>query len=392
MFFVLSFIFSLAAIIITLQIMIGYNPEFSLRKKLAVSFVVVLAWFSPTIAGMIRWLKLLPEKAGIYVTQGLYTLFVTAFFLLGILLIRDLFWIHGYQIARKLGKASPEYDPMKSAAIKRANLMAVFAAVLLSGYSLYEGIKFPAVKETIIQTDKVAYPFKIVALTDTHITPVTSVSFVEKLVRTVNGLKPDITVLVGDIVDAKPASLGPQMQALSGLDAKYGVFVTLGNHEFYHGSLEWEMKFKQMGLFYLANEGLTLNGANVYLSGLPDPQLLMITDQTMEGIKETLNGAAAGAYRVFLSHSPRFIKRLNKDLIDFQISGHTHGGQIFPFHFLVKRFNDFLAGLYDVDGMKLYVSRGAGGWGPPMRLFAPSEISVITLMPPEKKLMRLIEI
>ncbi|MBO4519753.1 MAG: metallophosphoesterase [Alphaproteobacteria bacterium] len=381
MFFVLLFILNLASIIVTLKILVGYNPEFSFRRKMSIALIVVFAWFSPTIAGMIRWLKLLPEKAGAYVSQGLYTLFIAAMFLLVILLIRDLFWIHGYKIAKKLGKASPDYDPMKPEAIKKANVMAVAAAVLLSVYSLYEGMKFPAIKEITIKTEKVAAPFKIVALTDTHISPATSVAAVEKLVHTVNNLKPDATVLVGDIGDSKPAFLEPQMRALSKLEAKYGVFVTLGNHEFYHGAMDWEMKFRKMGLFYLANNGLMLNGTNVYVFGLPDPQLLMITEPAMERIKSNMKTAPEGAYRVFLSHSPRFIRRLNRDLTDLQISGHTHGGQIFPFHFFVKRFNDFVAGLYDVDGMKLYVSRGAGGWGPPMRLFAPSEIAVITLMP-----------
>ena len=382
-FFVLSFILSLSAIIVTLKILVGYNPEFSLKSKLLIAFAVVFSWFSPTFAGIIRWFRLLPEKTGIFVSQGLYTVFVTVVFLLGLLLIRDLFWMNGYKIARKLGKASPAYDPMSPRAIKKANVATVLAACLLSAYSLYEGMKFPAVKETQIVTEKVASPFKIVALTDTHITPATSVSRVKQLVETVNGLKPDMTVLVGDIADGKPASVEKQMRVLARLDAKYGVFVTLGNHEFYHGSLDWERQFKKMGLLYLANNGLSLDKANVYVSGLPDPQLLMLSDQTMRNFKRTMKAAPEGAYRVFLSHSPRFIKRLNKDLIDLQISGHTHGGQVFPFHFLVRRFNDFVAGLYDVEGMKLYVSRGASGWGPPMRFLAPSEISVITLMPAE---------
>ena len=385
MFFVLSFILSLSAIIVTLKILVGYNPEFSLRRKLSIASVVVLAWFCPMIAGLIRWLKLLPETFGIYITQGLYTLFIAAMFLLGILLVRDLLWMHGYQIARKLGKASPDYDPMRPEAIKKANAAAVFATFLLSCFALYEGTKFPAIKETVIETDKVDYPFKIVVLTDMHINSATSVFRVERLVRTVNGLKPDIIALVGDIGDAKPAFVKRQMKVLSGLDAKYGVFVTLGNHEFYHGSMDWENEFKRMGFFHLANEGLYLNGADVYVFGLPDPQLLMISEKAMENIKNRMNAAPKGAYRVFLSHSPRFIKRLNMDLIDLQISGHTHGGQIFPFHFFVKRFNDFIAGLYDVNGMKLYVSRGVGEWGTPMRLFAPSEISIITLVPSENK-------
>ena len=90
-----------------------------------------------------------------------------------------------------------------------------------------------------------------------------------------------------------------------------------------------------------------------------------------------------GAYTVLLSHSPAVAKSLDKDKVDLQISGHTHGGQLFPFHWIVRRFNGgFLSGLYTMtDGMKLYVTRGAGGWGPPMRLFAPSEIAVIDLEP-----------
>ena len=329
MFFVLSFILSLSALIVTLKILVGYNPEFSFRRKLVIASFVVLSWFAPTLAGMIRWYRLLPEKAWLLVSQSLYTLFITAVFLLGFLLIRDLFWMNGYKIFQKLGRASPDYDPMSPNAIKKANVAAVFAACLLSVYSLYEGMKFPAVKETEIVTEKVDYPFKIVALTDTHITPLTPVSRVERLVETANGLKPDMIALVGDIADSKPETLKAQMQALSKLDAKYGVFVTLGNHEFYHGAMDWERQFKKAGLFYLGNEGLNLNGANVYVSGLPDPQLLMINDKTLPFIKQTLKSAPDGTYRVFLSHSPRFIKKLDKSLIDLQISGHTHGGQIF---------------------------------------------------------------
>ena len=102
-------------------------------------------------------------------------------------------------------------------------------------------------------------------------------------------------------------------------------------------------------------------------------------------IKQTLLNRPRGAYTVFVSHSPAFVKELDSKLVDLQISGHTHGGQIFPFHLIAKKGNKgFLAGLYDVNGVKLYVSRGAGGWGPPMRLFAPSEITIIRLIPAEK--------
>ncbi len=384
MFFILSFIFILAAVTVTLKILIGYNPEISLKNKLIISFIVIFAWCCPVFSRFLRRLHVLSTEANLIVSQSLYVVFITAFFLLCLLMIRDMIWIPGYKIALKCKKASAAFDPMKPSVIKKANIITAAATLLLSGYAMYEGIKFPQIKETVIPTEKVASAFKIVALTDMHITPVTPVSRINRIVRTVNELKPDIIVLAGDVIDAKPYLLKNKMRALANLKAKYGVFVTLGNHEFYHGSFEWEKKFREMGFSYLANNGLILKGTNVYLSGLPDPQLLKINDAAMAGIRNTLRKAPPSAFKVFVSHSPRFIKRLDSSLTDLQISGHTHGGQIFPFHFVVKRFNDFVAGLYDVNGMKLYISRGVSGWGPPMRLFAPSEISVIDLIPEKK--------
>lgn len=361
MFFILSFILILAAVTITLKILIGYNPEISLKNKLTISFIVIFAWCCPVFSRFLRRLHVLSTEANLIVSQSLYVVFITAFFLLCLLMIRDMIWIPGYKIALKCKKVSGAFDPMKPSVIKKANIITVAATLLLSGYAVYEGIKFPQVKETVIPTEKVASAFKIVALTDMHITPVTPVSRINRIVRTVNELKPDIVVLAGDIIDAKPYLLKNEMRALANLKAKYGVFVTLGNHEFYHGSFVWEKKFREMGFSYLANNGLILKGTNVYLSGLPDPQLLKINDATMAGIRNTLKKAPPSAFKVFVSHSPRFIKRLDNSLTDLQISGHTHGGQIFPFHFVVKRFNDFVAGLYDVNGMKLYISRGVSG-------------------------------
>lgn len=385
MFFILSFIIILAGIIITLKVLAGYNPEFSKKTKAAITAAVLFAWFAPALSRPLRRIGFQSEASGIIFTQAMYFIFITAFFLLCLLLIRDFFWVFGYKAVKKMNKSSESYDPESPAAIKKANIWTVAAAFLLSFYSLYEGVKFPDIKETDIVTSKISYPFKIVAVTDLHVTVATPVSRIEKIVETIRGLKPDVVVLVGDIVDDKPKKLEAQMDALSKLDARYGVFITLGNHEFYRGSVEWERKFRDMKLFYLANDGLMLNGANVYVAGLPDPQLLNINDDMMRSVKGMLMRKNPGAYTVFLSHSPRFIKRLNKELIDLQISGHTHGGQIFPFHLAVKRFNDFVSGLYDVAGMKLYVSNGASGWGPPMRFLAPSEISVINLIPEKKE-------
>ena len=136
MFFVLPFIFSLAGFVITLKILIGYNPEFSFKCKLIITLILVLSWFAPMIAGVIRWKKLLPEVSGAYVSQGLHILFISVCFLMIILLVRDFVWMNGYKIAQMLGKASADFDPMSPCAIKKANIYALLAVGLLSAYSV----------------------------------------------------------------------------------------------------------------------------------------------------------------------------------------------------------------------------------------------------------------
>ena len=260
--------------------------------------------------------------------------------------------------------------------------------VLLSLYSLYGGVKFPTLKRVEIEDPKISRPVKIVAVSDLHINETTPVSRIGKIVDAVNAQKPDIVVLPGDIVDDTPEKIGAQTDELLRIDARFGAFITSGNHELYVGAKAWEERFSGTKLSFLNMDGLTINEANVYLAGLPDARALAkYGPSAAERINGLLTDKPECAYTVLLSHSPAVAKRLGKDKVDLQISGHTHGGQLFPFHWIVRRFNGgFLSGLYTMaDGMKLYITRGAGGWGPPMRLFAPSEIAVITLKPPAKR-------
>ena len=380
MFLILSFILALSCSMITIRVLVCYNPEIMASVKWGIGAVVVAAWYAPVIIGLAR-------KAGVtgvpYVllSQVLYFMFGTAFILFCLIMLRDIFWIWGYKAAGWLGKASAACDPMNAALLKKANIATCLLAAAVSLYSLYQGVKFPAVKAVQIASEKIDYPFKIVLVSDLHINPAMPVKRVRKIVETVNALKPDVIVLPGDIVDAKPDEIAEQTAELAKLNAKYGAFVTLGNHEFYVGASAWENRFRDLRLFYLRNEGLMLNCANVYVAGIPDPHALRITPALMEKIGELLAKKSPQAFTLLMSHSPSIANKLSKEQVDLQVSGHTHGGQIFPFHFLVKKANGFLSGLYDVNGFKLYISNGAGGWGPPMRLFAPSEISEITLVP-----------
>ena len=197
-----------------------------------------------------------------------------------------------------------------------------------------------------------------------------------------NALEPDVILLTGDIGDDKVEAVGPQMAALEELQSKYGIFAVFGNHEFYNGLMPWQFKFGKMGWSALFNYGLPVKDTELYVGGVPDVSIARGSPFFKIDVDRTLENSSDGQYKILLSHTPRFQKEMiTKAQYDLQLSGHTHGGQIFPFHLLVKQANKYLAGLYDVNDTKLYLSRGAGYWGPPMRLFAPSEITVIRLKP-----------
>ncbi len=333
--------------------------------KDAVTGVVAFAWYAPLLLSFAKRAGL---KGGAFVSLSytLYFLFGTAFFLFGLLIVRGVFLLF---------VGAGIYDTDKAVAA---------LTVLFSLYSLYGGVKFPTLKRVEIADAKISRPVRIVAVSDLHINETTPVSRVGKIVDAVNAQKPDIVVLPGDIVDDTPEKIAKQTDELARIEARGGVFITSGNHELYVGSRAWEERFSRLNLSFLNMSGTVPSGTNVYLAGLPDLRALPKNDPTTaDRINGLLTDKPEGAYTVLLSHSPAVAKRLDKDKVDLQISGHTHGGQLFPFHWIVRRFNGgFLSGLYTMaDGMKLYITRGAGGWGPPMRLFAPSEISVIDLKP-----------
>lgn len=380
MFLILSLIVGVACSLITIRTLTSYTEMRAVWKGV-IAVLTAVGWFAPFIIAIVRRYGWLSGGAYVMFTQIAYFLFGLGFILFCLLIFRDAQWFAGYHLARWAGRPVEGFDPMNPVLLKKANIAVCVLSFLVVFYALYEGVKLPAVRRVNIDTPKVERPVKIAVLSDLHINAATSPARVRKIVERVNALEPDIIVLPGDIIDDGPKALEKQMDALVKLKAKDGVFVTLGNHEFYVGPMLWEKEFRRRGFYYLANHARMLDGSNVYVAGIPDPRMLQMDDMMRESIDATLDQRAPGAYTVFLSHSPDFIKQLDAGKVDLQISGHTHGGQIFPFHLIVKRANGFLAGLYDVRGMKLYVSRGAGGWGPPMRLFAPSEITLITLEP-----------
>lgn len=222
--------------------------------------------------------------------------------------------------------------------------------------------------------------FTIVQLTDLHVGLTIDRKFVQRVVDRANALAPDLIALTGDFVDGQVADLRDDIAPLADLRAKHGVYAVTGNHEYYAGVDPWIAEISSLGAKYLRNQRVSIgNGEHSF-------DLAGVDDHGARGGDHGEDLAAATADRdpdralVLLAHQPRQVRRAAKFGVDLQLSGHTHGGQIWPWHFLVRiQQGGLLAGRYEVEGTQLYVSRGCGYWGPPVRLLAPLEITRVIL-------------
>lgn len=305
----------------------------------------------------------------------LYFIFISCVILLTLTLVLDTIWFVGY----KLGWL--ECTSFSRDFCQRFNLLTIAAALIISGYSLYEGTKVPEVKEVEILSDKISQDKKIVLLTDIHIHRVISPEKVRQIVERTNALEPDIILLAGDIIDDDIGIVGETAALLKGLKAKDGIYFVSGNHEFYSGYRDSLVQMKKLGFKTIENSGVDLG--DLFIAGIPDWR----TSQRLGLIFDTQTAFAKAKpeqYKILMSHTPFDMGQDNH--FDLVVSGHTHGGQIFPFHILSALHNKYLAGLYNIDNnAQIYVSRGAGQWGPQMRFLAPSEITLIKLISNSKK-------
>ena len=262
------------------------------------------------------------------------------------------------------------------------------AALAVAGASVGRGVfeargdhEVTTVEVPLAKLPKALDGFSIVQLSDLHTGMTIDRAFVQRVVDRANALSPDLIALTGDLVDGPVASLEDDVAPLAGLRAPHGVFAVTGNHEYYAGVDEWIAEITRLGARYLRNERVAIRRGDAAfdLAGVDDYS----ADQ-WPGHGEDLPAATAGRdpsrALVLLAHQPRQVHHAALHGVDLQLSGHTHGGQIWPWHYIVKvQQGGLLAGSYAVGATQLYVTRGCGYWGPPVRLLAPLEITRIIL-------------
>jgi predicted MPP superfamily phosphohydrolase len=223
--------------------------------------------------------------------------------------------------------------------------------------------------------------FRIVQLSDLHVGATIKGPFVRAVVDAVNALDPDVVALTGDVADGRVAALRAEVAPLADLRARYGKFFVSGNHDYYWDPVGWHREIERLGFSVLTNSHRLLERGRgrLLLAGVTDRSASHRVPGHESNPLAALAGAPESDVKVLLAHQPGSAFAARAAGFDLQLSGHTHGGQYFPVTLLVRLFQPFVAGLHRLEEMWLYVSRGTGYWGPPIRLGAPSEITQIEL-------------
>jgi predicted MPP superfamily phosphohydrolase len=306
-------------------------------------------------------------------------LWMGAFFWLFLLLVASdvLLWTAG-----GVARAADASPPGEGAAALRAVVaLSITGAAIAAG--LRSGLAPPALRRVefaIERWPRALDGFRIVQISDIHIGPLLGRAFAAHLAQRVNALAPDLVAVTGDLVDGSAPRLASEVAPFAELRARCGVFFVTGNHDHYSGAEHWSEAVRGLGMRVLRNERVEIGapGASFDLVGVDDHHAHFAGDGRSD-LARALAGRDPERAAVLLAHDPATFSRARREAIDLQLSGHTHGGQIWPFAWFVRIATPYVAGRYRDGRAQLYVSRGTGFWGPPLRLFAPAEITEITL-------------
>jgi uncharacterized protein len=275
-----------------------------------------------------------------------------------------------------------DLPPLAAPSAIAVPLLALTAVLL----GLFSARRTAAVRDVEVPIDGLPaalHGFTIVQISDLHVGPTVKGPYVRAIVDRINTLDADAVAITGDLVDGRVQDLAHDVSPLADLRSRHGSFFVTGNHEYYSGAAEWIALLRQLGLVVLLDEHVVLehDGAQLVLAGVADFSAHHFIAAHRSDPRAAIAGAPRSAgLRVLLAHQPRSASAAADAGFDVQLSGHTHGGQFWPWMLLVKLQQPFVAGLHRLRSLWVYTSRGTGYWGPPLRLGAPSEITRLRLV------------
>ncbi|MFA6541386.1 MAG: metallophosphoesterase [Bacteroidota bacterium] len=268
--------------------------------------------------------------------------------------------------------------------LQSTNIGIIGASALATSYGIYEARKAPGIVPVDIPIQRLPHAFdgfRIVQISDIHAGLTVDRKWIETVVEEVQKLSPDLIAFTGDMADGSVAKLESTVAPLGELTAPYGKFFTTGNHEYYSGAPEWIKHAGVLGYDVLMNEhrAIEKNGAKIILAGVTDYSAGQFFADQASDPRKAIEQAPNDMVKILMAHQPRTLYQTNGLEYDFVMNGHTHGGQFFPWNYLATFGQPFIKGLHRWDKSLVYVSKGTGYWGPPVRLGARSEITVLTL-------------
>ncbi len=287
---------------------------------------------------------------------------------------------------RLRARAEPvKVDTARRAVTQLLPLTALGAGAATAGYGSWRALTPPGVNERAVKLarlPKTLEGLSIVQLTDIHVGAFIDRRFVDELVRRTNALKPDLIAITGDLVDGPVHQLGPAVAALGSLRSRFGSYFVTGNHDYASGEVEWSRFLESHGVQVLRNRSVQVGdaGGRINLLGVDDwSGRRRGPGRGGYDLQEAQVGIHPDAPQILLAHQPANFDGAAEQGVDLQISGHTHGGQAFPMTAFIGLAWDYVDGLYQRNDSQIFVSRGCGFWGPPLRLGAPPEIVKLVL-------------
>jgi len=313
-----------------------------------------------------------------YTSLGFFTL---SFF---IFVAKDLV----LQLIALLGHIIDEDNPFDNSKRDFIKKSISISMITLAGsatvYGFYSARKGPFIikHDIYIKNLPEAYEnFSIAQISDLHVGPTIKRPYVEDVLEKISHLNPDFIAVTGDLVDGSVKYLRSDLQPLKDMIAPYGTFFVTGNHEYYSGVDQWLDETDRLGMKNLinTNEIISKSGDEIAIAGITDLNAHQINLSHRSDPELALASLPKDIIKIVLAHQPNSIHAVHKVGADLQLSGHTHGGQFWPFTYPVKLASTYIAGYYDHFGTQIYVNRGTGYWGPPLRIGVPAEITLIRL-------------
>ena len=300
------------------------------------------------------------------------------------LAIKDIF-LQALSMAESLFISDGLIDDSKRSFIKKSLSIGVIGiSSSASVYGFHLSRKGPTVIHQDIHLESLPNNFEnftIAQISDLHVGPTIKRKYVEGVLEKISEINPDLIAVTGDLVDGSVRHLSEDLQPFKNLIANYGTYFVTGNHEYYSGVDAWLEETNRLGMINLINENRIIEkgGSQIAIAGITDFKAHHIKKEHRSNPKKALNSIDKDILKIMLAHQPNSIHLVHDAGADLQLSGHTHGGQFWPLNYPTKLANAYLAGHYNHHGTQIYVNRGTGYWGPPLRLGVPAEITLLRL-------------